>query len=81
MNRIIKIRKMKILNVIGRVLPLMMMLMPQTVRSQQYFTLEDGTRADSCIHCEECHRFCTQMIDISKNMEEIEEFFKNAEGF
>ena len=47
----------------------------------QYFTLEDGTRADSCIHCEECHRFCTQMIDISKNMEEIEEFFKTAKGF
>ena len=47
----------------------------------QYFTLEDGTRADSCIHCEECHRFCTQMIDISKNMKEIEEFFKNAEDF
>lgn len=47
----------------------------------QYFTLEDGTRADSCIHCEECHRFCTQMINISKDLGEIEEFFKDADGF
>lgn len=47
----------------------------------QYFTLEEGTRADSCTHCEECHRFCTQMIDISNDMEKIDEFFKGAEGF
>ena len=47
----------------------------------QYFTLEDGTRADNCIHCGDCHRFCPQMINISEDMERIEEFFKDVEGF
>ncbi|MCQ2738295.1 MAG: aldo/keto reductase [archaeon] len=45
----------------------------------KYFRLE-GT-ADKCVHCGECNPFCPQMIDISENIRECEEFFKNKEDY
>jgi len=41
----------------------------------QYFSLSSKERAESCIHCEECLNFCTQMINISEDLKKVEEFF------
>ena len=44
--------------------------------AMQYFTLlDDDSRADSCIDCKECLPFCTQMIDIPKELQKVYEYF------
>ncbi|WP_298520644.1 aldo/keto reductase [uncultured Methanobrevibacter sp.] len=44
--------------------------------AMQYFTLiDDDSRADSCIDCKECLPFCTQMIDIPKELQRVYEYF------
>ncbi|MCQ2964497.1 MAG: aldo/keto reductase [archaeon] len=44
-----------------------------------YFRLEG--KADNCIHCGECNPFCPQMIDISSNIGDCEEFFGKKEDY
>jgi len=42
----------------------------------QYFSLiDDDSRADSCIDCKECIPFCTQMLDIPKELQKVYEYF------
>ena len=44
--------------------------------AMQYFTLlDDDSRADSCVDCKECLPFCTQMIDIPKELQKVYEYF------
>ena len=44
--------------------------------AMQYFTLlDDDSRADSCVDCKECLPFCTQMIDIPKELQRVYEYF------
>lgn len=43
--------------------------------AMHYFSLDNGTRADSCIHCDDCLNHCTQMINISEDLKKVEEFF------
>ena len=44
--------------------------------AMQYFSLiGDDSRADSCISCEECLPFCTQMLDIPKELQKVYEYF------
>ena len=44
--------------------------------AMQYFTLlDDDSRADSCVDCKECLPFCTQMIDIPKELQKVHEYF------
>ena len=43
--------------------------------AMHYFSLESGTRADSCIHCEDSLYHCPQMIHISEELAKVEEFF------
>ena len=44
-----------------------------------YFRLEG--KADKCVHCGECNPFCPQMIDISSNIGDCEEFFGKKEDY
>ena len=44
--------------------------------AMQYFSLiDDDSRADSCIDCKECIPFCTQMLDIPKELQKVYEYF------
>ena len=43
--------------------------------AMHYFSLESGTRADSCLHCDDCLNHCPQMIHISEDLKKVEEFF------
>ena len=44
--------------------------------AMQYFSLiDDDSRADSCINCEECIPFCTQMLNIPQELQKVYEFF------
>ena len=44
--------------------------------AMQYFSLiDDDSRADSCIDCKECLPFCTQMLDIPKELQKVYEYF------
>ena len=44
--------------------------------AMHYFTLiDDDSRADSCIDCKECIPFCTQMLDIPKELQKVYEYF------
>ncbi len=44
--------------------------------AMQYFTLiDDDSRADSCIDCGECIPFCTQMLNIPKELQKVYEYF------
>ncbi len=44
--------------------------------AMQYFSLiDDDSRADSCIDCKECLPFCTQMLDIPKELQRVHEYF------
>lgn len=44
--------------------------------AMQYFTLiDDDARADSCIYCEECIPFCTQMLNIPEELQKVYEYF------
>lgn len=44
--------------------------------AMQYFSLiDEDSRADSCINCEECIPFCTQMLNIPEELEKVHEYF------
>ena len=44
--------------------------------AMQYFSLiDEDARADSCIYCEECLPYCTQMINIPEELEKVYEYF------
>ena len=44
--------------------------------AMQYFSLiDDDSRADSCIECEECIPFCTQMLNIPQELRKVHEYF------
>ena len=44
--------------------------------AMQYFTLiDEDSRADSCIWCEECLPFCTQMLNIPEELQKVYEYF------
>ena len=44
--------------------------------AMQYFSLiDDDSRADSCIGCEECLPFCTQMLDIPEELRKVHDYF------
>ena len=44
--------------------------------AMQYFSLiDEDSRADSCINCEECIPFCTQMLNIPQELQKVYEFF------
>lgn len=46
-----------------------------------YFALDPRTRADRCLHCDDCLNHCPQMIHISEDMKKVEEFFGNEEDY
>ena len=44
--------------------------------AMQYFSLiGDDARADSCVNCRECIPFCTQMLDIPHELQNVYEYF------
>ena len=43
--------------------------------AMHYFSLDRGTRADNCLHCDDCLNHCPQMIHISEDLKKVEEFF------
>ncbi|MBR7050136.1 MAG: aldo/keto reductase, partial [Methanobrevibacter sp.] len=44
--------------------------------AMQYFSLiDEDSRADSCINCEECIPFCTQMLNIPEELQKVYEYF------
>ena len=44
--------------------------------AMQYFTLiDEDSRADSCVGCDECIPFCTQMLNIPQELEKVYEYF------
>ena len=44
--------------------------------AMQYFTLiDEDSRADSCIDCEKCIPFCTQMLNIPEELQKVYEYF------
>ena len=44
--------------------------------AMQYFSLiGDDARADSCVNCRECIPFCTQMLDIPQELQNVYEYF------
>ncbi|MBR5504498.1 MAG: aldo/keto reductase [Methanobrevibacter sp.] len=43
--------------------------------AMHYFSLDGDTRADKCIHCDDCLNHCPQMIHISEELAKVEEFF------
>ena len=46
-----------------------------------YFSLDPRTRADRCLHCDDCLNHCPQMIHISEDMKKVEEFFGKEEDY
>ena len=46
-----------------------------------YFSLDPRTRADRCLHCDDCLNHCPQMIHISEDMKKVEEFFGMEEDY
>lgn len=58
------------------------MLQDPNASAMQYFTLiNSNSRADSCNDCGECVKFCTQNIDIPKELKKVHEFFGNEFHF
>ena len=52
------------------------MLNDPKASAMQYFTLiDDDSRADSCIGCEGCIPFCTQMLNIPEELQKVYEYF------
>ncbi|WP_298502280.1 aldo/keto reductase [uncultured Methanobrevibacter sp.] len=44
--------------------------------AMQYFSLiDEDSRADSCIQCEKCIPFCTQMLNIPEELQKVYEYF------
>ena len=46
-----------------------------------YFALDPRTRADRCLHCDDCLYHCPQMINISEDLKKVEEFFGKEEDY
>ena len=46
-----------------------------------YFALDPRTRADRCLHCDDCLNHCPQMIHISEDLKKVEEFFGKEEDY
>lgn len=46
-----------------------------------YFALDSNTRADRCLHCDDCLYHCPQMIHISEDLKKVEEFFGRNEDY
>lgn len=55
------------------------MLNNPSASSFHYFTLDSNTRADRCLHCDDCLYHCPQMIHISEDLKKVEEFFGRNE--
>ncbi len=52
------------------------MMQDPKASAMQYFTLiDDDSRADSCVNCEECIPFCTQMLNIPEELQKVYEYF------
>ena len=52
------------------------MLRDPKASAMQYFSLiPEDARADSCINCEKCIPFCTQMLTIPEELQKVYEFF------
>ena len=52
------------------------MLKDPKASAMQYFTLiDDDSRADSCVECNECLPFCTQMLNIPEELQKVYEYF------
>lgn len=52
------------------------MLRDPKASAMQYFSLIDAdSRADSCINCEKCIPFCTQMLNIPEELQKVYEYF------
>jgi predicted aldo/keto reductase-like oxidoreductase len=52
------------------------MLNDPKASAMQYFSLiDDDSRADSCVNCEECLPFCTQMLNIPEELQKVYEYF------
>ena len=44
--------------------------------AMQYFSLiDEDSRADSCVQCNECLPFCTQMLNIPEELQKVYEYF------
>ena len=46
-----------------------------------YFALAPKSRADRCLHCDDCLYHCPQMIHISEELKKVEEFFGKEEDY
>ena len=52
------------------------MLRDPKASAMQYFSLiPEDSRADSCVECEKCLPFCTQMLNIPEELQKVYEFF------
>ncbi len=52
------------------------MLRDPKASAMQYFSLiPEDARADSCVGCEKCLPFCTQMLDIPQELQKVYEYF------
>ena len=52
------------------------MLNDPKASAMQYFSLiGEDERADSCVSCGDCIPFCTQMLDIPKELQKVFEYF------
>lgn len=52
------------------------MLRDPKASAMQYFSLiPEDARADSCISCEKCLPFCTQMLNIPEELQKVYEYF------
>jgi len=52
-----------------------MMRDPKASEMQYFSLIDDDSRADSCVQCEECIPFCTQMLNIPEELQKVYEYF------
>ena len=52
-----------------------MMQNPKASAMQYFALIDEDSRADSCVMCEECLPFCTQMLNIPEELQKVYEYF------
>ena len=50
-----------------------MMQNPKASAMQYFALIDEDSRADSCVMCEECLPFCTQMLNIPEELQKVYE--------